>query len=347
MKDFMEKLSKLTPGDTDLEELCTYLFKDYKALPQSDKTLLKAHSERIWHILRLLKLMAEFFGDKLSFGGGAIINYLIAPHYELEPRLTFDLDTGWLPGYKAKRVVLVEIAKFNKWLADSNETLVLPIGKERGIPLYLVMYDREHDYFPQVLSLYIPVICRHVGEPFYSYLRNRIGVELHFSRILELKKLFEKTLGVREAKIDELRFEIASMPNTPTIKVKQVFPGKLGEVEFLMSELEWQIALKIVGKIGKNFGENIEYALHDILKATVDLRLVKYLNRSRLLEHLKNLSLSPSQVLSTAEKNLKVLAEKGETYWLSFHYTYLRKKISLRELVEEALCTIKELFSLL
>ncbi len=46
--------------------------------------------------------------------------------------------------------------------------------------------------------------------------------------------------------------------------------------------VEYQLASKITFKVGRDFGDDPQYNIHDTLKAVLDLRLLKYVDRSKV-----------------------------------------------------------------
>ncbi|NPA70648.1 MAG: hypothetical protein GXO26_07550, partial [Crenarchaeota archaeon] len=121
--------------------------------------------ERVWHIMRILRLLSTYFSNKIIFGGGAILNYIYMINNGEVPRLTFDLDASWYRAVRSKRVILKEMVEFNKWLAEQGELLLFPVTSDgRRTPLYHVEYDVDKDFFPYLLSLRVPVITRYDGE---------------------------------------------------------------------------------------------------------------------------------------------------------------------------------------
>jgi len=200
-------LTRLTPSLDELSHALSRL-PGSDRLSDPEKFAVIRGLERVWHITRLLGLLSEYFGEKLVFGGGAILNYVYMVGAGEPPRLTFDLDSSWYRPVGSKRAILAEIAEFNSWLAVRGETLDVPVSR-RGdvVKLYVVEYDVEKDYFPSLLSLRMPVITRYDGQPFYEFLGIR-----DYTVITALRRVFRRVLGVANPRIDYVRFEISLEP---------------------------------------------------------------------------------------------------------------------------------------
>jgi len=282
--------------------------------------------ERVWHIMRLLRLLSRYFGEKLFFGGGSILNYIYMVKYREPPRLTFVLDSAWYREVKSKRVILKEMAGFNKWLAENGAILEVPTSTSKKVTLLLVEYDVEKDFFPELLSLRMPVITRFDGRPFHEFLNIR-----DYNVIRMLRKVFNEVLGVEDPRIDYVRFEVSLNPagmQREEVMLEDLFGLS---IKTWITSLEYQLASKITYKVGREFGAALEYNLHDILKAVLDLRLLKYVDSSEVKKYVENVS------YSIVEHNLKsLLKPEGRKLWdVNYHYTLIRRKYTLEQLVGE------------
>ena len=292
--------------------------------------------ERVWHLVRLSKLLQGFFDGKLCYGGGFVLNYFfLMGRYGEPPRFTFDLDASWMDRAVSKRRLLREFLRFNKYLQDLGECLEVPVGDGRSIELYVVEYDLEKDYFPNILSLRYPVVTRWSGEEFHSYVRRVTGEEVDFNVIRELRRAFSRALGVEEAKIDYVRFEVSVGFEFPVKREKVDLPFGMGRVELDVTELEYQLAAKIVDKVARDFGADLSYNLPDILKAVSDLRLLGHVDVEKVRKYVVEMTDGDFQsLIANAYKNLDALLERGKDLWLRHHYLLIRRTITPEELVE-------------
>lgn len=326
-REIEESVVKNMPEQKVLEKALDRLSGDIE-LTEDERDGVLRDLERVWHLMRLMKLMSEYFRDLISFGGGAVLNYMYMVEKGEAPRFTFDLDSAWMAPVSAKRGILVHIPLFNRWLAKSGYVMKIPIGKKYAW-LWVAEYDVEKDFFPEVLSMRVPVLMRWSGEPFYRFL----GVS-DYGTISELREAFLKTIGVRDPLIDYVRFEVSlGMHDKPVVRLEaaDLFGNNH---RALVTEPELQLAWKIVGKVGKKH-DNPETALHDILKAVLDLRLIKYFDAGKVRDYVVKKE-GPEAILKNAESNLRLIREKGGEHWRGHHYVLVRKKMALEEFVERA-----------
>ena len=98
----------------------------------------------------------------------------------------------------------------------------------------------------------------------------------------------------------------------------------------------------------KSFEPNITLALHDILKLTLDLRLIKQAHITTLKNYIGILAsdrrVFPSTLIHNVKVNMEMLRKYGRTYWVSHHYILVRREYELEKLVDEV---EKELLSIL
>ena len=326
---FIEKLrmgiGKLTPSLTLLDNTVDRIPCGGELSPD-ERFSVKRGLERVWHIMRLLDLLSRYFGDRIFFGGGAIINYIYMVNHGEPPRLTFDLDAAWYRRVGAKRVILKEMVLFNKWLDEQGYTLDIPVSHRDRVKLYIVEYDVEKDYFPDILSLRIPVLTRYDGRPFYQFL----NIE-DYGLINRLRRVFMETMGVRDPRIDYIRFEVSLDPNDMP-RSEEILRDMFGYTyKALITPVEYQLASDIDYWLGRDYGEDIKYTIHDILKATLDLRLLDHVDKTRVKEYLHK---TPG-LKDNIDKNLTKLLILGEKIWRqNYHYTLIRKKYKLKEIVK-------------
>lgn len=336
-RELEEELERHVPQLEDLERALETLGRGVE-LSKEERVAVLRNLERVWHLMKLKRLMSEFFGDSISFGGGAVLNYIYMVRVGEKPRFTFDVDSAWRKPARAKREILAHIPPFNRWLAEKRHSLRIPVGGDRYARLWIAEYDVEKDFFPDVLSLRVPVLTRYTGEPFYSFL----GIA-DYTTISRLREVFQRTLGVKDPQIDYLRLEISlGMPDAPTVRLEtaDLFGNTHRE---LVTEPELQLAWKILGKVGRQH-ENPEASLHDILKASLDLRLLKHLDAGRVREYVA-MKERPERVVENSKRNLGVLRARGEALWSGHHYVLVRKTRTLEEVVNEALETLNFLTS--
>ncbi len=302
--------------------------------------------ERVYYIILLFKELQNYFGDRIQFGGGSILNYIFISSRGIVPRFTFDLDSHWNLPVSTKRELLVEMVMFNKYLAEKYPVCI-PIDEVRCVELMRVEYDVERNHFPEILSLRIPVLTRWTGEPFYQYVRRTTRRSIKYMVLSELRELFQYSMGVRDPKVDYVRFEISFGYSIPYRRYSIDLPFKLGSLNENITELEYQLASKIVYRVGRGYGSNILPGLHDVLKAVLDLRLLPYTNRERVRDYI-NMFLSRegkslNEVKQYAKRNLRELLRNGARYWGTHHYILVRKKHTLGEVVENTHQYINEI----
>lgn len=324
IEEMKTRLKTLTPGTALLVRTARSLPGAEGGLSRRELNAVARGLERVWHIMRLLHLLASYFGDELFFGGGSILNYVYMVGNREPPRLTFDLDSSWCRRVSSKRVILARMIEFNKWLAENGLTLRVPVGSGRTGGLFLVEYDAEKDYFPDLLSLRMPVITRYDGEPFYSFLGIR-----DYQVITEVRIVFREVLGVENPRIDYVRFEVSLNPEGMP-KVEAVLEDLFGwKTRAWITSVEYQLASKIKYKVAKDFGDDLTHNIHDIVKAVLDLRLLDYTDTGKVIEYAKPIE---DRIM---EANLKAIITHGWKIWeRNYHYTLVRRKYSLRDIVK-------------
>jgi len=336
LEEARSRIRELVPDYRQLPIITSRLPGAEHGLEKWELNSVERGLERVWHIMRLLRLLSTYFGERIFFGGGSVLNYVYMVKHGEPPRLTFDLDSAWYRRVESKRTILGEMAGFNKWLAENNAVLELPVSPRDRVALFIVEYDVEKDYFPYLLSLRMPVITRFDGRPFHEFLNIR-----EYSVIRMLRSLFSDVLGVEDPRIDYIRFEVSLNPAGMPVE-ERVLEDLFGSrIRTWITSLEYQLASKIVYKVGRDFGDELRYNLHDILKAVLDLRLLKYLDPKRVKQYTSGVS------HSVVRRNLEsILGPEGRGIWnTSYHYTLVRRRYSLEQLVEDAGRLVKSLLS--
>ena len=324
IEELRSRLESLTPSTGLLVGAAQRLPGAEGGLARRELNALIRGLERVWHIMRLLRLLADFFGGELFFGGGSVLNYVYMVGYGEPPRLTFDLDATWHRRVTSKRVILARMVEFNRWLTESGLTLRIPVGGGRAAELFLVEYDVEKDYFPELLSLRVPVITRYDGELFHRFL----GIK-DYRVITMLRRVFRETLGVENPRIDYVRFEVSLNPEGMP-RVEAVLEDMFGwRARAWITELEYQLAAKVRYKVGRDFGADLPYNIHDILKAVLDLRLLDHVDIAKVSEYTGPVD------LETVEANLRAVAVHGSRLWeRNYHYILVRRRYRLEDLIE-------------
>jgi hypothetical protein len=335
IKELREGLRKITPEISLLSSSLERL-PGAEALDPSEKLAVIRGLERVWHIMRLLNLLSIYFGDRIFFGGGSILNYIYMARFREPPRLTFDLDSSWHRKVSAKRVLLAEMMMFNKWLEEADLTLKIPMSGDRFARIFIVEYDAEKDHFPDVLNLRIPIITRYDGRPFYEYLGLR-----DYQPISRFREVFREVLGVEDAKIDYLRLEISlNMAGAPVEEISATDIFGL-EHRIRITGLGYQLASKLENRVGKHFGEDLRYAIHDILKAVLDLRLLDRIDMGEVSRYIRNADL----VKENSQRNIEALLAIGRELWdRNYHYALARKRYTLEEIAERVKNNIQAVF---
>ncbi len=324
LEELRSRIKTLTPSSDALIRAAYRMPGAEGGLSRRELNSLVRGLERVWHIMRLLHLLAEYFDDSMFFGGGAILNYVYMIKYKEPPRLTFDLDSSWYKTVRSKRVILSKMVEFNKWLAENDLILMIPTGGGRVRKLFLVEYDTEKDHFPTLLSLRMPVITRYDGEPFYRFL----GIK-DYRMITRLRRLFKETLGVENAKIDYVRFEVGLNPEGMH-RVEVVLEDLFGwKSKAWITNVEYQLASKIKYKIAKDFGEDLIYNIHDILKAVLDLRLLDYVDVKDVMKYAKSID---DRIV---DHNLNATITYGKKLWeRNYHYILVRRRYTLTDIIK-------------
>lgn len=333
LERFRERLKMLTVSPDTLAGAVNKIPEGEK-LTQAERFDVIRSLERVWHIRNLMRCLAEFFSGKLVFGGGSVLNYFYMIKAKEPPRFTFDLDAAWHEEVPLKRVLLAELELFNKWLTERELVLQIPVGYGKTVLLNIVEYDAEKDHFPELLSLRIPVLMRYSGQPFYEFLEIK-----DYHVIKELRQVFKEVLGIKDPLIDYVRFEISLKPvgDAVTESLEDLFGTKF---EATLTPVEQQLAFKILSKVARDFGPNIKYEIYDILKATLDLRLLNHVNTHSLRKYLR-VSASDINVINS---NLSRLLENEEIYEKGYHYILVRKRYSLKDIISIVKNKLQDLF---
>ncbi len=327
-----ERLRLLAPSWSALEEALGRL-PGAEGLGRGERLDVLRGLERAWHVMRVLRLLSEHFAVELVFGGGAVLNYVYMPQHREPPRLTFDLDASCAQPVGSKRLLLAEAVRFNRRIDALGQTLPVPVGRGSAALLYVVEYDAEKDFFPELLPLRVPVVTRYDGEPFHRFLGIR-----DYRLIAELRAVFGEALGVEEARIDYVRIDISLAPAGPAEleELADVFGAR---ARAPVTPVEHQLASKIRWKLARDFGEALSYNLHDVLKALADLRLLHHVDARRVLEHLGG-----RVDLRAAEGNVRALLERGRELWSrNYHYALVRRRYTLEELAARVLGALRGL----
>lgn len=218
-------------------------------------------------------VMAELSGDMLQFGGGTLLNWVYATS---SPRFSFDVDSQITrAGIPKKEILNTFISEINDRLRKMKKVVSLDFGG-KNIEIGSIMYDKEKDHFPDVLSLKRPVFSSTTGAEAHTYLRKEVDITMDYSRAsLKLKEEF----GGKMPRIDNVRVEIG-IPKVdknrfPYSKFKVrplVAPEvQVEPVEASVTVKEFIMGLKIY-KLGKKFTEaEEELTLVDFVKSICDI----------------------------------------------------------------------------
>lgn len=331
--DVRARLRLITPQFSLLVDVAHKLLGAENGMDKRETHAVARGLERVWHIMRLLKLLSEYFGDRLFFGGGSILNYIYMIKYNEPPRLTFDLDSAWHRRVTSKRVVIGEMLKFNMWLSEKGLTLNLPVTSKKTVKIFLIEYDREKDYFPALLSLRMPIITRYDGRPFHEFLGIR-----DYNLITRLRGIFEEVMNVRNPRIDYIRFEVSLDPDEMPKEEAMLEDAFGSRVKAWITRLEYQLASKIAYKVARDFGPDLEYNLHDILKAALDLRLLDHVDKKIVEQYI-----GPVDPF-TARRNLdSLLSPEARRIWENnYHYILIRKRYTLEGLIKRVNALVGE-----
>jgi hypothetical protein len=315
VQEFSEAVAREIPDIKVLDEQLEIISRGLR-LGGGERLDVLRMLERVYYIVLLMRELQGCFNNLIQFGGGAVLNYIFVSLIDV-PRFTFDLDTSWRGRVEGKRRLLGELTRFNKYMAQKHPICML-VDESKCLELMVVEYDVEKNHFPDILSLRLPVITRWSGLEFYKYVRARTGVRMKFSLVKELRRIFSNTLGVRDAKIDYVRFEISFNKEYPGVEVEVELPFKLGVANLNITELEYQLASKIVYKLGRDYREDLGYVMHDILKATLDLRLLEAVDRRRVASYVTRIAgetgVTLAEVKTNITTNTRHLVERGGEY---------------------------------
>jgi hypothetical protein len=105
--------------------------------------------------------------------------------------------------------------------------------------------------------------------------------------------------------------------------------------------LGYQLASKLENKVGKHFGEDLRYAIHNILKAVLDLRLLDKIDIEEVSRYIRNADL----VKENSHRNIEALLAIGRELWnRNYHYALVRKRYTLEEIAERVKNNIQAVF---
>ncbi len=331
-----ESLARVVPSLEVLEEeVARY------DLGAAEKQGVLADLERVYYLTWLMRELGEYFRGKIYFGGGAVLNYVFLRGYGHAPRFTFDLDSRWLGEVKAKRSLLKEIAEFNSYLRRKNP-VDLPVSSSKAIPLYTAEYDVEKDFFPDILSLRIPVIMRWSGLEFHRFAYKTAGVEMDYQLVRRMREVFKAVIGIEDALIDYIRFEVSIGEAYPYKSYSVDLPFRLGRCELSITVLEYQLAAKLANRLCRDVGGDLPLLAHDMLKAILDLRLLPHANKAAVKRYAEQLGCT-RESLQTVQRNLHAVLNFPE-YWKSHHYTLVRREATLESIVREVEKEVQSLF---
>ena len=124
------------------------------------------------------------------------------------------------------------------------------------------------------------------------------------------------------------------------MEVEVELPFKLGVANLNITELEYQLASKIVYKLGRSYGEYLGCVIHDIPKASLDLRLLDAVYWRRVASYVTRIAgetgVTLAEVKTNITTNARHLVERGGEYWNNIHYILVRSKYQdVEELVRE------------
>ncbi|RLF02924.1 MAG: hypothetical protein DRK00_09415, partial [Thermoprotei archaeon] len=172
------------------------------------------------------------------------------------------------------------------------------------------------------------------GEEFYRYVRRTTGLSMDYGLIRRLREVFADALGVEDARIDYVRLEVSIGRSYPTRRERVALPFGMGEADLNVTVPEYQLALKLALKLGKDYGGDVGAALPDLLKAVVDLRMLDYVDGSAVRGYVEEISGREfGEVAEAVGRNLDSLLERGRGYWLSHHYLLVRRSATLESLI--------------
>jgi len=287
------------------------------------ESMLLPHMERVYHIMRVFRAMAEVAGEKLTFGGGSIINYIYLPRHREPPRLTFDVDSASRRKLGLKRHLLSLVLEVNRWLSERGEGFILATRRE-GLPVGFIVWDAEKDYSPNMLSLKMPIITLYgSGASIHTYFSKEVGVSLDYESISRLREV-ARAFGARELRVEEVRAEIMLEPVGDAVEERVELPFKLGPVTASITNPHLQVAMKIVFKLAKSWSdEDLRYVSHDMLKALLDTRLAEHLDKTETRSYIERLGGAP---LERIKQNLARAEADLEKHYSSFHYSLVKLK---------------------
>ncbi|MGB9704286.1 MAG: hypothetical protein ACPL3C_02465 [Pyrobaculum sp.] len=307
LRQFREVL-RLVPTIDEIRQVLTRL-----GWPHAPSQQLLSDGERVAYMIRYSQIMNR---RGFVIGGGFSINYVVLPDIGEPPRFTFDIDTA-PPTPASKLSVLEMVAEANRELVEEGHAVAVWAG--RHVYFGLLEHDVEKDVFPYLLPLRVPVVARWSGVPLWAYLR-RMGVEVGYDVIAEVKRISAEVLGVDTPRVDFLRIGVSVELNPPV----ELYGG------FKISSVAWQLAEKARRKIVDPLRRG--YVDHDVLKALLDLRAVWAVPRSSLARYFdEGLRAELVELLPQA-------AERTDIYWQSHHYALVKGKYSSpREVAERIL----------
>jgi len=168
------------------------------------------------------------------------------------------------------------------------------------------------------------------GEPIHRYISRVLGTELNYRDIVRLREA-ARSLGTRELRVEEVRVEISLEPVGEAAAEDMELPFSLGHITANTTDPHLQVAMKVVSKLGRVWGDReIEAASHDMLKAVLDTRLAGHLGASRIRGYVETLGGAPWEtVLRNTSRAWAYMVE----HYSGFHYALARLRYpSLEEL---------------
>jgi len=336
LTEFKKEIMRIVPDIKILEKEAERIINNIQVLSDDERQTLIQSLERVYYIIFILKELTEFFKEKISFGGGSVLNYLFISSKDEAPRFTYDLDANWNLDVSNKRELLEEIVVFNAALSERYKVR-LPVDERRYLDLYQAEYDIEKDYFPDILSLRMPVLMRWSGLEFYRYVRSVANINMSFNLIRRLRKIFEEVLKIRDAKIDYIRFEISFKKDMPYKSYEIELPFEFGREKINITVIEYQMASKIIEKLGKDYGDKIDLAAHDIIKTILDLRYLRYCDLNEVARYIDVLSekynVKKDEIMKNIVRNIRYVEKYLDEYMKKQYYILIRRKYSSREII--------------
>ncbi|QOJ78996.1 hypothetical protein IG193_00580 [Infirmifilum lucidum] len=155
---------------------------------------------------------------------------------------------------------------------------------------------------------------------------------MDYNLIRRLKAVFRETVGREGALIDYVRFEVSVGEAYPCKYYVVDLPFRLGRHELSITEVEYQLAAKIAGRLCRDFGDELPLVAHDILKAVLDLRLLRHVDEAAVRRYVEQLGCTRGS-LQRVRENLRAVLGFPEFY-ASHYYLLVRRESGLENLVE-------------